>query len=170
MNRRATLKKLLLATGTLVTLPTWAHGWRSGDLAFKSIFTPLEQNVLTSVADTIIPTGDTIGAIAVEVDQFLQRLFSDCYEKEIQDSIKLLLKDIDDSARTMHDLTFASCDQQQRLGILEQFVNSQDEILREAFNLVKSETIRGFRTSKEVMINYMNYQIAPGHYYGCVDV
>ena len=35
---------------------------------------------------------------------------------------------------------------------------------------MKSETIRGFNTSREVMLQYLNYKIVPGHYYGCVDV
>ena len=38
------------------------------------------------------------------------------------------------------------------------------------FELVKSETIRGFRTSREVMINYLQFKQVPGHYYGCADV
>lgn len=169
MNRRHTLKKLLLASGTLITLPTWAHGWKSSDLNFNSIFTSREQSVLSSIADTIIPTGNTVGALSVAVDKYLQRLFSDCYENEVQDSVKLLLKEVAETARTIHDLSFENCGQQLRLEILEKMAHSDDDILKEAFYLVKSETIRGFRTSKEVMINYMNYQIAPGHYYGCVD-
>jgi len=35
---------------------------------------------------------------------------------------------------------------------------------------MKSETIRGFNTSKEVMVGYHKFKLAPGHFYGCVDV
>jgi hypothetical protein len=35
---------------------------------------------------------------------------------------------------------------------------------------MKSETIRGFNTSQEVMQDYLHYQVAPGHYYGCIDI
>ena len=35
---------------------------------------------------------------------------------------------------------------------------------------MKSETIRGFNTSQKVMQEYLGYKVAPGHYYGSVDV
>ena len=35
---------------------------------------------------------------------------------------------------------------------------------------MKSETIRGFNTSQQVMEKYLHYKVAPGHYHGCVNV
>jgi hypothetical protein len=53
---------------------------------------------------------------------------------------------------------------------MEQFACSDDEETRETFGLIKSETIRGFRTSKVVMTEYLDYQVMPGHFYGCVEI
>jgi hypothetical protein len=47
---------------------------------------------------------------------------------------------------------------------------SSDKNEKDFFNIMKMETIRGFNTSKEVMLQHNKYKIAPGHYYGCVDV
>jgi hypothetical protein len=47
---------------------------------------------------------------------------------------------------------------------------SENKDDKDFFDLMKSETIRGFSTSKEVMTKYLKYKVAPGHYHGCVDV
>ena len=46
--------------------------------------------------------------------------------------------------------------------------SNKDE--KDFFDLMKTETIRGFNTSQKVMENYLGYKIAPGHYYGCINV
>ncbi|HET6543922.1 MAG TPA: gluconate 2-dehydrogenase subunit 3 family protein, partial [Chryseolinea sp.] len=66
--------------------------------------------------------------------------------------------------------SFASCDQTQRQALLTKFSRSEDKNEKDFFTLMKSETIRGFNTSREVMLQYLNYKILPGHYHGCVDV
>jgi hypothetical protein len=50
------------------------------------------------------------------------------------------------------------------------FSVSENKNEKDFFDLMKAETIRGFNTSREVMLKYLNYKIQPGHYYGCVDV
>lgn len=182
MDRRSTIKNLMLASGSLVALPSWAHSWSVKDLAFTTHFSVEEQAILSSIADTIIPASDSIGAISVGVDKFLERLFSDCYESETQDNIKSLLKNVSGSAEVKQGSSFESCDQEQRQAILEIFnvreeetnsddeMKSQEDIYKETFKLIKSETIRGFRTSEEVMTKYLDYQVAPAHYSGCVDI
>jgi hypothetical protein len=72
-------------------------------------------------------------------------------------------------SNTIHGHEFVEGDQPQRQGILEDFSVSEDTILKEAFQLIKSETIRGFRTSRIVLTQYYNYKVAPGMYIGCED-
>jgi hypothetical protein len=48
--------------------------------------------------------------------------------------------------------------------------SSADKNEKDFFDLMKSETIRGFNTSKEVLVNYQKFKLVPGHYNGCVDV
>ena len=162
---------MMLASGALIALPAWADEWRLADLIrHNSSFSPEGQEVLTSVADTIIPPGETPGALTVGVDKFLQKLFDDCYEKEIQDNIKKQLDALNAKAQKEKGKPFASCDQKQREELLMNFADSSEKEEKDFFDLMKSETIRGFNTSREVMTNYLNYKVAPGHYYGCVDI
>lgn len=161
-----------MASGALIALPAWAKEWHITDvITHDSSLTIEHQDILASVADTIIPGGsDTPGALTVGVDKFLQKLFDDCYEKETQDNINAQLKSLDAMAQKAHAKSFIVCDQAQREELLLKFEASENKAEKDFFDLVKSETIRGFNTSREVMTKYLNYKVAPGHYYGCVDV
>ena len=172
MNRRTTLKKVTLATGSMVILPAWAQGWTRQLLTtINSSFNQAEGQLLAEVADALIPPGqENVGALSVGVDKFLDRLFSDCYETEVQDKIKLLLAKISEKARNDYGSPFSKCTTPQKHSILEQCACADDEQTSETFELIKSETIRGFRTSKVVLTEYLDYQVIPGHFDGCAQV
>ena len=161
----------MMASGGLVALPAWAEDWQVGDLNINfSTFSASDQELLASVVDTIIPAGNSIGASSVGVDKFLQKLIDDCYEKEVGENVKAQLKALEATSQGAFGKSFAQCDQEQREGLLMKLSVSEHESEKEFFKLMKSETIRGFNTSREVMLNYQHYKIVPGHYYGCVDV
>lgn len=171
MNRRKALINLAVASGSLITLPAWMGCGSPGKPATHlSSFSPPEQQLLAAITDTIIPAGNAIGALSVGVDKFLQRLIDKCYEKDVQDNVKAQLKQLATSAVTVYGKSFADCSQAQRQELLLRFSASAKKPEKDFFTLIKSETIRGFNTSQQVMQNYLNYKVAPGHYYGCVDV
>ena len=169
MNRRYSLRYLFASSGLLISLPVWAQDWSSESLNHSSTFSPDEQGILTSVADTIIPTGNGLGAISVGVDKFLQKLIDECYLPEVQSNIKSQLAALDSNAQKNHSKNFAQCTQKDREALLLAFSSSTEKHENDFFKLMKSETIRGYNTSKEVMTQ-LKYKVAPGHYYGCVDV
>lgn len=171
MNRRSSLKSLLTASGALLALPGWARSWNTDSMRYyTSSFTINQQETLAALVDTIIPIGDKIGAKSVGVDTFLQKLFDKCYEKEVQDNVKKQLSTLESSAQTQFSTSFGACTQAQREVLFISLSNSTIKEEKDFFNLLKSETIRGFNTSEEVMTKYLKFKIAPGHYYGCVDV
>lgn len=171
MNRRTSLKNLLVASGGLIALPAWAEQWSVNDLAtYRSSFSPQSEELLAYVADTIIPAGNTIGALSVGVDKFLQKLIDNCYEADVQENVKAQLLALEAYAKTTYGSSFTACDQLQRQSLLERLSISEDKNEKAFFDLMKSETIRGYNTSREVMLQYLNYKILPGHFYGCVDV
>ena len=171
MNRRETIKTIMAASGALVALPSWAEAWNLSEVAAHGTSFSLQtQETMAAVADTIIPAGNAIGALSVGVDKFLQKLIDNCYEKEVQDNIRTQLESLETSARTQYGNPFKDCDQLQREGLLLRFAGSENINEADFFKLIKSETIRGFNTSREVMVNYLHFKQVPGHYYGCVDV
>ena len=176
MNRRRAIKDLAIVSGGLITLPQWMVSCGVSDSTIhQSSFSVAEQKMLASITDTIIPAGNpiaigSIGALSVGVDKFLQKLIDDCHEKVVQDNVKMQLKALDTSAKTAHQRSFSACSQKQREELLLKFSTSATKEEKDFFDLVKSETIRGFNTSQKVMQEYLGYKVAPGHYYGCIDV
>jgi len=84
MDRRKAIKNLAIVSGTLITLPQWMVSCGVSDTTVhQSSFSVAEQKLLASITDTIIPAGNSIGALSVDVDKFLQKLIDDCYEKEV---------------------------------------------------------------------------------------
>src|SRR5687767_13192643 len=171
MDRRKAIKHLAIVSGGLITLPQWMQSCGLSDTnVHKTSFSLAEQKTLSSITDTIIPGDNRVGAISVEVDKYLQKLIDNCYEKDVQDNVKTQLKDLEKSAKEMHKKSFTDCTQAQREELLLKLSSSENKAAQDFFNLMKSETIRGFNTSQKVMQEYLGYKIAPGHYYGCVDV
>lgn len=157
--------------GGLIALPAWAREWRISDLSkLPSAFSASDQEILAFVADTIIPPGNSIGALSVGVDKFLQKLIDNCYDADVQENVRTQLSALDHSAKNTYGNHFKTCDQLQRETLLIKLSVSENQKEKDFFDLMKSETIRGFNTSREVMLQYLNYKILPGHFYGCVDV
>ena len=171
MNRRKAIKNIAIVSGGLITLPHWMVSCGISDTTIhQTSFSVAEQKMLASITDTIIPAGNSIGALSVGVDKFLQKLIDDCYEKDVQDNVKAQLKALEDSAKAINKRSFADCTQAQRQELLLKLSTSAKKEEKDFFELLKSETIRGFNTSQKVMEEYLGYKVAPGHYYGTVDV
>ena len=171
MNRRTAFKNIVLVSGTLITLPLWMEscGITDGNKHLSS-FSLDEQGLLASSVDTIIPAKNNIGGISAGVDKYLQKLIDDCYETPIQDNVKKQLRELNTSANQHFGKSFENCTQQQRKDLLVKFSVSQDKEQKTFFDLIKTETIHGFNTSQKVMEGYFDYKVAPGHYYGCINV
>ena len=171
MKRRETLKELMLAGSSMVLVPAWAKSWRIETLPeARPVFSNFESEILSKVVDAILPiTEDEVGGLTVGVDKFLERLFSRCYEKADQDQLKTQLTRLDVMAQELNGLSFNQIEPNQKIAILEKMKQSDDEKESAFFELIKSETIRGFRTSRVVMTRYYRYRVVPGSYQGCVE-
>jgi hypothetical protein len=171
MNRRTAFKNIALVSGTLITLPLWMQSCGITDRnTHLSTFSPDEQNILASVVETIIPTGNNVGGLSVGVDKYLQKMIEDCYEITVQENVKKQLLSLNTSANKGFGKSFADCTQHQRQSLLLNISISQDNDQKSFFDLIKSETIHGFNTSQKVMEGYFDYKVAPGHYYGCINI
>ena len=171
MDRREAVKNLAIVYGSLITLPFWMQSCGiSDEPTHLSSFSPEEQALLAKITDTIIPAGNSIGALAVGVDKFLQKIIDDCYEPSIRENVKKQLLALNESAKKDYSHSFISCTKKQREETLQKFATSSDKSQKDFFDLLRSETIHGFTSSQEVLEKYLNYKIAPGHYFGCVNL
>ncbi|MCS5490347.1 gluconate 2-dehydrogenase subunit 3 family protein [Algoriphagus limi] len=172
MDRRKSLK--ILGAGGIgiagLVLADWK--WQLVDqLTHKGFFTLKQEKLISAIADTIIPEGlppvlpnpdaKPIGALSTGTDKFLLRFIEHCYEKEDQDLIK---NQLDQLGKT----DFLDADQARREELLLGLANSDNENENKFFDIMKSRTIYGFTTVREVMVNYHGYKVAAGGFSGCV--
>ncbi|CAD5258737.1 MULTISPECIES: gluconate 2-dehydrogenase subunit 3 family protein [unclassified Imperialibacter] len=181
MNRRSTLKGLLAAGGAIAGLSLVEWKWHIvEDALHPRFYTRKEEELFSSIADTIIPAGappsvpggptEPIGALSTGTDKFLMKLLEKCYEKEDQDKLRLQMAALEKSAEDTYGESFADCTQEQRVELLMARANSEVGEEKEFFDFMKDQTIRGFTTTQVVMTNYRDYKVAPGHFYGCANV
>ena len=81
MNRRELLKIMAVTLGGAVALPesVFAQLAEPLDLAKLKFFSPLQRELVSAIAETIIPSTDTPGAIAAGVPGWIELLVQDCF-------------------------------------------------------------------------------------------
>ncbi len=174
MNRRKSLKLLGGSAVGIAGLAIVDWKWQLVDrFTHQGFFSLKEEKLLAAIADTFIPEGlppqvpspnaKPIGALSTGTDKYLIGLFEHCYEQEEQDMIKAQLAALDKKS-------FLNADREGREKLLLELEASDGEREKAFFELMKSQTITGFTTVKEVMVDYRNYKVAPGYYHGCADV
>jgi hypothetical protein len=176
MNRRIAIRNVALTIGGLVLLPACEA------VLFLS---SRQEELLAGIVDTIIPATDTLGAKDLNVDAFVKKVVEDCYEKQVQDNFARGLDRVDKLAKEGYGKSFLVLEPAQRLELLahlEQAEKEEQKAKREQmepgeqpeekpfFLLVKELTILGYTSSEYVQTNFLNYNMVPGHYYGCVPV
>jgi len=181
MDRRKSLKILGGTAAGIAGLVLVDWKWQLVDqLTHKGFFNFKEEELISAIADTMIPAGlppkvstpeaKPIGALSTGTDKYLIRLFEHCYEKETQDMVKAQLASLNGKSKSQLGKSFDKSSQEEREGLLLSLASSEVEDEKKFFDLMKSQTITGFTTVKEVMADYRGYQVAPGFFNGCVDI
>ena len=171
MKRRLLLKSLSVSVGTLLALPAWANNWNIHSFGIQTTLLNLEQsNLLAEIVSTIIPEGKIQGAKSLGVPVFIEKMIKDCYEKNAQDDFKKGLENFEILSKSTYNQAFENLSPPQKLEFLKNLQASTDIKQKEFYALVKNLTVQGYTTSEYVMVNYLKYEMAPGHYYGCVNV
>lgn len=132
-----------------MVLPWWMQACRTGEKSAGG---------MTAVVDTIIP-----GASGLGVDLFVERMIADCYEQPVRENVRKQLA-------VLQERGFVSASKPQRETLLLKLAGSAEKEEKDFFELIKSETIKGYTTSQKVMEDYFHYKVAPGGYHGCVPV
>lgn len=171
MNRRNAIRSLGLVTGSLITIPAWMISCGISDKdTHESGFSLEHQHLLAQITDSFIPAANGVGALDMGVDKFLQVLVDDCYEPKDQQQFKAQLDALAKKAHLKHDQAFGECTSDEREKLLLELSTSQNKEEQQFYQLIKSEIIRGYTTSQKVMVDYLGYKVAPGHFYGSVKI
>lgn len=198
MNRRTALKNLSMSLGYAVAAPT-IFNMLSSCTAETNLWTPLflssdEKHIVIHLADIILPTNDTPGALDVNVPQFLDLMYHDIEKKAHQDILKHgalifaekfkskfdseVIKGNKEQFETLLASYFKISDDATEAVIEEQYLpiekvaDSQMEnyLLYKFLLSVKRYTLFGYFTSEKVGEEILNYDPVPGIQIGCLPI
>lgn len=118
-----------------------------------------QDSLLNNWMGVIIPESSIPGAVSLGVPAFVKTMLKDCYEpKTSENLVKALaaLPTIDKVSESEKAHLFFQ---------IEQGKNGADA--QKAMATLKGLTIRGYMTTEYVMVNHLNYVMAPGFFNGC---
>jgi len=117
MNRRALLERALLLVG-VAAIPAGCSGLTGGPEKRDFKFDAEQLALVSAIADTIVPKGDTVGALDVKVPQSFESLLSYWASDERLEEILTGLKNVDAAAMKAKSKPFAALDPATRLELL----------------------------------------------------
>ena len=168
MNRRDLLKKGvygLAGVSLSSTLISTLQSCTSIEKYSPHYFSKTEFSLLSNIVDFLIPKTETPGALELKVPQFIDIIISETYNNESKNNfsnkLKLLIEDFKSNNIDLSDYN----------SMKSKFVNDfNNKTHQEIYNQIRDLTVWGFKTSKEIALNVLNYNPIPGYQLGCVDI
>jgi len=204
MNRRNALKKMSLALGYTLAAPTLfstLYSCTSEPETWQPLFfTKSKKHVVTQLADIIVPRSEIVGAIDLNIPQFIDKMYADVASEEAIDIFKKGSDLFEKSfvERFNEDPTSGSKEEYNEL--LDTYFRISDESQGKIFQLTKLDeqevidqyglnsknhdayliykfllsvryhSLYGFYTSEKIGEEVLSYDPIPGIYMGCIPL
>ncbi len=182
INRRNLLKAIGVTAGVAIS-PSCQRAFESGsDLSAPPVGGSLSEaqfEVVSLLAELIIPETDTPGALAAKVPEFIHQIVIDWYTPTEQQIFLDGLGELDSIAEAHWSMPFRQLDTDQQARVLAEmeppseggFANLASMPPGAAGNLpfylkLKELTVLGYYTSQAAATTELDYQPVPGHYDG----
>ena len=136
------------------------------------VLSPEQNELVTTIAEMIIPETDTPGATTVRVNEFVDLLLAEWSRDEDRARFLAGLDAIDHEARASYGRRFVELGPAERTLTLTALDGAREgsEGAGYAFGHLKRLTVYGYFTSEVVQKNVLKTNIWPGRYDGCVAV
>ena len=187
MNRREALKGVALLTGGALS-PSIVSAVLSGITVGSSgkkwvpkIVNPEQNDLITDIAELIIPETDTPGAKAAKVNEFIDLMLADWFTVAERNHFFKGLTDLDARAEKKYSTRFVECEIEDQTTILKKLKkdtlshrnynapgDNQNSILKPFFDQVKELTLTGYYTSEIGATQELKYYVATNNYDGCI--
>lgn len=172
MNRREAIRRVTLMLGGVVSAPTLAGllgGCQPGPEPWSpQALTAAQHELVTTIAERIIPATDTPGAREAGVDRFIDAMLADWYPAAARERFLEGLADVE--ARAAAPFLHLGPDQQtQLLDELDRAAYAELDMQDPPFfRMMKELTLFGYYTSEVGATRELKYQPVPGRYDGDV--
>jgi hypothetical protein len=186
MNRREALKRVAwLMGGTLSASAILAieKGYSAtGSAGSKpSVLSPPQVQIVSAVAEIMIPRTDTPGALDVGVPGFIDLMLKDVYTEEDRRRYLAGLAAFETAAQAEQGKRFIALESRQQVALVRKFHDAAvvqerglarpRRVLQRPFILMTKElTLLGFFTSQVGATQVLQYVAVPGSYHACVPV
>ncbi len=173
MNRRSTLKTLIIISAGAALLPSCLQDEQKSSISLKKIkIDGKDEALLSDVTETIIPKTNTPGAKDVSAYLFSLMMIDDCYAPAEQDKFIKGLHDFEEFSGKKFNRSFVKCTPSQKEEILQSVEDNKDITGNISFfySTIKRLTVRAYTTSEYYLTKVHVYQLVPGKFYGCVPV
>jgi hypothetical protein len=176
MNRRKAITGILLLAGGGTSAIKLLTSYERPDL--KMLL--LHKDLITAIADTIIPATNTPGAKAANVTPFIIAMIEECTPQKQQIRFLNGLEDVDLYAKKKFHLPFTSCSVEEKRMVIDHFEKRDrpykgiagkisHRLMGDSFfTIMKAYTVNGYCNSMLGATRGMAYDHAPGRYTGCV--
>ena len=184
MNRRELLQRVAQLMGGAISTPA-ILGVLSGCSAkpglgwTPTVLTPDQVDVVSAVAEHIIPRTDTPGAIDVGVPEFIDVMLKNTYSAADRERYLAGLAELEAQAQQLKQKKFVNLEPANQLSLVQR---AHDEALaqerassvpvapRPFILMTKELTMLGFFTSEAGATQLLQYQAVPGESHGCVPL
>jgi hypothetical protein len=175
MNRRTILKQLAMATTAAMLLPSCISDPKKVSIALKNLdINGDEEELLASIAETIIPATDKPGAVAVGAHLFTFVMVDDCQDKASKEKYLKGLRLFEDTCKQMKGKTFTKSTADEKLELLKQIEKDSKTLNEDVlafYQMSKQYILQGYLSSQYYMSEVKHYQLVPGPVFnGCVPV
>jgi gluconate 2-dehydrogenase gamma chain len=140
--------------------------------AALSVLSPEQNELVTMMAEMIIPETDTPGATSVRINEFVDLLLAEWYDEGDRKRLLAGLDAIDSETRATYGKRFVELAEPERVLTLHALdgMRESQEGLGRAFGEIKRLTVYGYFTSEPVQKNVLKTVMWPGRFDGCAGV
>lgn len=131
-----------------------------------------QEDLLAAITQTIIPSGDFVGAKELESHKFLLMMADDCASQDDQKKFMDGMKQFEEACKKKYSSGFVKCALEQKeefLLAIESKTDFTEEVIG-FYQAVKWSTIQSFTTSEEYLTKIKNFSLIPGPFKACVPV
>ena len=185
MDRRKALQRTGLLAGATILMPSMLSLFQSCQKENRLDWQPAflkeeEAKTISVLVDMILPRTETPGALDVKVDIFIDKVFSETYDKAGQENIRMEIAAFNTNCKKKFGALFIDLGEADRIKILEEAeattgkfnpgvwgtsVGEQKPI--GFYRSMKSMAIWAYFTSEEMGEKVLSYDPIPGNYEPC---
>lgn len=202
MERREAMRNIAFLLGGTISASTLSVLFDSctqtgNEKTGQDLFSADQEELITEIADTIVPDTGTPGAKAAGVGPFIAMMIKECYTEDTQDIFIKGLEEVDQLSKSKFNNSFVSLKSEERIEVLKEIAGNtikmkvEDKKKDEAdkgnktaannkgaekkgktyfFQLIRELTLLGYFTSEIGATKALVYLPVPGRYEGCVDL